>query len=92
MLKSLKTILDEIRELKLSRILEINEIENEAKRKLNVLDDEISNILQKLDVNLTTLELRGRFCKKRYDCESTLIESEISPERINRIKNSILSS
>ena len=57
-----------------------------------MLDDEISNILQKLDVNLTTLELRGRFCNKRYDCESTLIESEISPERINRIKNSILSS
>ena len=57
-----------------------------------MLDDEISNILQKLDVNLTTLEIRRRFCKKRYDCGSTLIESEISPERIDRIKNSISSS
>ena len=57
-----------------------------------MLDDEISNILQKLDVNLTTLEIRRRFCKKRYDCGSTLIESEMSPERIDRIKNSISSS
>ena len=29
-----------------------------------MLDDKISNILEKLDVNLTTLELRCRFCEK----------------------------
>ena len=34
----------------------------ETKRKLNMLDDEISDILEKLDVNVTTLKLRCRFC------------------------------
>ena len=34
-----------------------------------MLDDEINDILEKLDVGLTTLELRHRFCKKWYDFE-----------------------
>ena len=34
-----------------------------------MLDDEISYILEKLDVNLTTLELRCRFCEKPHDFE-----------------------
>ena len=41
---------------------EINEINNETKRNLNLIDDEISDTLEKLDVNLTTLALRSRFC------------------------------
>ena len=41
---------------------EINEIKNKTKRKLNMLDDEINDILEKLDENLTTLELRCIFC------------------------------
>ena len=66
-LKSLKTILNGTEKLEFSRILEINEIKNETKRKINILDDEISNILEKLHVNLTTLKLRCKFCKKPYD-------------------------
>ena len=38
-------------------------------KKLNILDDEMSDILEKLDVNLTTLELRCRFCEKSYNFE-----------------------
>ena len=45
---------------------EINKIKNETKRNLNMLDYEISDILEKLDVNLTTSELRCRFCKKTH--------------------------
>ena len=45
----------------------INEIKNKTKRKLNMLNDEINDILQKLDVNLTTLELRCIFCEKPYE-------------------------
>ena len=48
---------------------EINEIKNETKRKLNMLDDEINDILEKLDVNLTTLELRYIFYDKSHDFE-----------------------
>ena len=46
---------------------EINEIKNETKRKLNMMDDEILDILEKLDVNSTTLKLRSIFCRKPYD-------------------------
>ena len=34
-----------------------------------MLDDEVSNILENLDVNLTNLELICRFCKKPHDFE-----------------------
>ena len=51
-LKDFKNILDKINELELLREQEINE----TKRKLNVLDDEIRDTLEKLDVNLTTVE------------------------------------
>ena len=68
-LKDFKNILNKIKELKLLRQQEINEIKHEIKRKLNMLDDKISNILENLDVNLTTLELRYRFCEKSYNFE-----------------------
>ena len=32
-----------------------------------MLDGEISNILEKLDVNVTTLKLRCRFCEKPHN-------------------------
>ena len=80
-LKSLKTILDEIRELKLSRMLEINEIKNKTKRKLNMLNDEKSDILEKLDVDLTTLELKCRFYEKPHDFEKER-ESRLSAKEI----------
>ena len=34
-----------------------------------MLNDEISGILEKLDLNLTALELRCSFCKKPHDFE-----------------------
>ena len=67
-------------------MLKVNEIENEIKRKLNVLDDEISNILEKLNEDLTTLELRCRFCEKSYDFEKEREFRLSTKERINEIK------
>ena len=52
--------------LELLREQEINEIKNETKRKLNMLDDEINNILEKLDVDLTTLILKCKFFNEHY--------------------------
>ena len=124
---------------------EINEIKNETKRKLNMLDDEINNILGKLYVDLSILRLKCEFFEKTCDCnsikkkrklrilvkkeemknnedqllagetkicelltdleyekndalhnivvlESKLIKLEISPELIDRVKYSVLSS
>ena len=67
-LKDLNT-LNEIKKTELLKEQEINEIKNQTKRKLNVLDDEISDILEKLDVNATILELRCLFCEKLHDFE-----------------------
>ena len=63
-LKSLKAILNKIKELGLFREQEINEIKNETKRDSNMLDDETSKILEKLDVDLTTLRLKCKFFEK----------------------------
>ena len=63
-LKSLKAILNKIKELGLFREQEINEIKNEIKRESNMLDDETSKILEKLDVDLTTLRLKCKFFEK----------------------------
>ena len=60
-LKSLKIILNEIKKLELLREQEMNKIRNDTKRKLNMLDDEISDISDTLDVNLMTLVLRCKF-------------------------------
>ena len=64
---------------------EINEIKNETKRKLNMLDDEINDILEKLDVNLTTLELRCIFCEKPHDFEKERELRLSVEEKINKI-------
>ena len=68
-LRGSKNILNEIKKLELLREQKINEIKNETKRKLNMLDDETNDILEKLDVNLTTLVLRCTFCEKPHDFE-----------------------
>ena len=60
-LKSLKIILNEIKKLELLREQEMNKIRNDTKRKLNMSDDEISDISETLDVNLMTLVLRCKF-------------------------------
>ena len=46
---------------------EINGINNETKRKLNMLDDKINNILGKLYVDLATLRLKCEFFEKPYE-------------------------
>ena len=69
-IKGLKTILNEIKKLELLREQEMNEIKNETKRKLNMLDDEINDLLEKLDVDLTTLGLKCEFFEKPYEYDS----------------------
>ena len=54
--------------MKILEILKEQEI-NETKRMFYMLDDEISDTLEKLNVNLTILELRCKFCKKPHDFE-----------------------
>ena len=63
-LKRLKNILNEIKNLKLFREQEINETKNETKRKLNMLDNELDDILEKLDADLTTLITICKFFEK----------------------------
>ena len=64
---------------------EINEIKNKTKRKLNMLDDKINDILEKLDLNLTTLELRCILWKTiQFKKEKELRLS--AKEKINKIE------
>ena len=65
---------------------EINEIKNETKRKLNILDNEINDISEKLDVNLTTLELRCIFCEKPYNFKKERELRLSAKEKINKIE------
>ena len=65
---------------------EINEIKNETKGKLNMLDDEISDILEQLDVNATALKLRCRFCEKLHDFEKERQLRLLAKEKINEIE------
>ena len=81
-----KTISNGIEKLELSRKIKINEIKNETKKKLNMLDDEISNILEKLDVNLITLELRCKFSEKTYDFKKERQLRLSAEEKINEIE------
>ena len=68
---------------------EINEIKNETKRKLNMLDGEINNILGKFNVDLAILRLKCELFEK--PCEYNSIKKErklriLAKERINEIK------
>ena len=56
---------------------------------MNVLDDEINDILEKLDVRLTTLITKCKFFEKLYEYDSIEKERELiilAKERINEIK------
>ena len=50
------------------------------------MDDEINNILEKLDVNLMTLKLRCIFCRKSYDFKKEIELRLSAKEKINKIK------
>ena len=60
-IKSLKNILNEIKNLELFREQEINEIKYKTKRKLNMLNDKVNNILGKLYVDLVILRVKCEF-------------------------------
>ena len=53
-----------------------------------MLDDEISDIIEKLDVNTTTLELRCRFYEKPHDFEKKkrikIISKKTNQKKLNR--------
>ena len=51
-----------------------------------MLDDEINDILEKSDVNLTTLELRCIFCKKPFDLKEKRELRLSAKEIINKIE------
>ena len=51
-----------------------------------MLDDEISNILEKLDVHLTTLELRCKLCQKPHDFVKERKLRLSAKEKINEIE------
>ena len=63
---------------------EINEIKNETRRKLNMLDDEINDILENLDVDLTILVAKCKFfeiyillLKQPYEYDSSKKERKL---------------
>ena len=85
-LRVLKNIFSEIKRLEPLREQEINEIKNETTRKLNMPDDEINNILEKLDVNLTTLKIRCIICGKPNDFEKERELRLLAKEEINKIE------
>ena len=68
-IKGLKKYISQDKKLELLREQEINGIKNETKRKLNMLDDEINNVSEKLDADLTTLITKCKFFEKPYDFE-----------------------
>ena len=51
-----------------------------------MLDDEINNILAKLDENLTTLELRCIFCEKQFNFKKERELRLSAKENINKIE------
>ena len=73
-LKGLKDIFNKIKELELLGDQEINELKNETKRKLDMLDDEISDILEKSDVILTKKKKGIKIVSKRYNKWNRKIE------------------
>ena len=76
------------KKLELLREQEVNEIKNETKRKLHMLDDEVNNILEKLDVNLTTLITKCNFFEKSdgFECVEKDRELRILTKNKNEIK------
>ena len=81
--------MSKIKKLELLREQEMNEIKNETKRKLNMLDDEINHILEKLDVDLTTLILTSNFFEKLYEYDSIKKKRKLrilAKEKVNKVE------
>ena len=91
-LRDLKNILNEIKKLEPLREQENNKMKNETKRKLNMFDEETNKILEKLDENLTTLELRCIFCGKPYDFKKRKrlrLSAKVKINKIERLKGEV---
>ena len=86
MIEEFKDELGDLKKLEPLREQENNKIKNETKGKLNMLDDEINDILEKLDVNLTTLKLRCIFCEKPYEFKKERELRLSAKEKIIEIK------
>ena len=82
----MEKILNKIKKLELLREQEMDEIKRETKRKLNMLDDERSNIIEKLEVNITTLKLRCIFYEKLHDFGKERKLKLSAKEKLNEIK------
>ena len=63
-------------------------MKNEIKRILNMLDDEVRDILEKLDLNLIDLKLRFKFCDKPYEFKKEKELRLSAKEKINKIEES----
>ena len=55
----------------------MNEAKYETKRKLDMLDDEVNDILDRLNVDITTFITKCKFCEKPYDFECVEKEREL---------------
>ena len=75
-------ILNEIKRIESLREQELDGV----KGKLNMLDDEINDILEKFDADLKTLELTCNFLEKRHDFEEEIELRLSAKNRINEIK------
>ena len=53
-----------------------------------MLDDEVRDILEKLDLNLTDLKLRFKFCDKPYKFKKEKELRLSAKEKINKIEES----
>ena len=78
--------LKEFKELKLLREQEINEINKETKIKLNVLNDEINDVLEKLEFELEHGTLKNRYLKKLNSYEDRIKLRLSAKEEINEIE------
>lgn len=83
--KNKKNKLNEMEKIEIIREQQINEIKQNAKIKLNALNDEINNISEKLKFQLKHETLKNRFFKRVNTYEDEKVKN-ISKKEINEIK------
>ena len=83
--KNKKNKLNEMEKIEIIREQQINEIKQNAKVKLNALNDEINNISEKLKFQLKHETLKNRFFKRVNTYEDEKVKN-ISKKEINEIK------
>ena len=83
--KNKKNKLNEMEKIEIIREQQINEIKQNAKIKLNALNDEINNISEKLKFQLKHEILKNRFFKRVNTYEDEKVKN-ISKKEINEIK------